>query len=118
MKLPVLALVILATACGKTSVDNEAVGQVKKVVKTTPLICPDYTEIDVSLGVLRNGVGSISKEDVELAIDNSRAAEIDTLKKAAESGAIVHVSYDVQRVSWCWPDHRFVAVTIEQVESK
>lgn len=108
-----IAITILAAACGMQSADNEAVGQVKKVIKETPLVCPDYTEVDVSLGVMRNGVGSLSKEDVSFAIDNAETAKIGTLKKAAESGAIVRLTYDVKRVSWCWPDHRLVDVAID-----
>src|SRR5579859_447764 len=49
-------------ACGNSSVGNELEGQVKKVVKRTPIFCSDYVEADVSLGVIRNGVGSMSQE--------------------------------------------------------
>lgn len=111
----VIAIALLA-ACGKSSSDNEIIGQVKKVVKKTPIICPDYTEIDLSLGVVRNGVGSMSREDVDLAADNSDKDAIDKLKWAAENGAIVKLSYDVHRISPCWPDHRLIGkITIEAV---
>jgi hypothetical protein len=113
-----IALVLFTAACGNTSSANEAVGQVKKVIKHTPLVCEDYTEVDVSLGVMRNGVGSMSKEDVEIVVPNGEVAAISTLQKAAESGAIVHVVYDVKRLNLCWPDHRFVSVTVEQAEAK
>jgi hypothetical protein len=120
MKTSITIIAILLAACGMKSADNEAVGQVKKIVKKTPLICSDYTEADISLGVLRNGVGSVSREDVELAVDNSDTATITTLRKAAESGAIVKFTYDVKRVSPCWPDHRLLTVEIEAspVEAK
>lgn len=113
-----ITLALFIAACGNTSTANEAVGQVKKVIKHTPLLCPDYTEVDVSLGVLRNGVGSMSKEDVEIVIDPAEASTIATFQKAAESGAIVHVVYDVKRLALCWPEHRFVSVTVEQAEAK
>ncbi len=96
-----------------SSVDNEAVGQIKKILKKTPIVCPDYTEVDISLGVMRNGVGSMSREDVVLAVDNSESSAIATLKHAAESGSIVKFTYDVKRVTVCWPDHRFTSVAVE-----
>jgi len=117
MKKLILAALMFSTACGKSSTDNEAVGQVKKVLKKTPLICDDYTEVDVSLGVVRNGVGSLSKEDVLLAIDNSEKDKIAVFKKAAEDGAIIKFTYDVNRLSLCWPDHRLQTVVVEALPS-
>jgi hypothetical protein len=100
--------ILFLVACGNTSSDNELVGQVKKVVKRTPILCSDYTEVHLSLGLMRNGVGSMSHEDVELAVDNEDKENVDKLKWAAENGAIVKLSYDVERVSPCWPDHRLI----------
>ena len=112
-----LCIIIAAlTACGYSSTGNVLEGQVKKLVHRTPIICPDYIEVDVSLGVMRNGVGSLSKEDVVLAVEDLRL--IDTLKRAAKSGAIVTIGYDVPRVSLCWPDHRLTSVVIEQAEAR
>lgn len=110
----IATITILLAACGMSSAGNEAVGQVKKVVKKTPLICSDYTEADISLGVLRNGVGSMSKEDVVLAVDND-SPTIATLKRAAESGALVKFTYDVKRwpAGLCWPVERLLTVEIE-----
>ncbi len=114
-KLLVLAATLLA-ACGNSSSDNEAIGQVKKILKKTPIVCPDYTLVDISLGTMRNGVGSMSREDVFIAVDNTDRTAIDQLTAAAETGAIVRVSYDVHRVSPCWPDHRFTGkVVIEAI---
>lgn len=110
-KLSILFLII--AACGNSSADNETVGQVKKVVNKTPIICSDYTEVDISLGVMRNGVGSMSKEDVILAIDNSERETIEKLKKAADDGSIVKVTYDVRRLALCWPEHRLLTATVE-----
>lgn len=108
-KLVLLSLVLCA--CTSSS-DNEIVGQVKKIVKKTPLVCPDYTEVHVSLGVIRQGVGSMSHEDVMVAVDNSEKEVIEKLKYAVESGSIVKLQYDVKRVSPCWPDHRLVGMPI------
>jgi len=111
----ILLLAVLAS-CGNSSADNEAIGQVKKIVKKTPIFCSDYTLVDISLGTMRNGVGSMSREDVFIAVDNSEREAIEQLTEAAESGAIVRVSYDVHRVSPCWPDHRFTGkVVIEAI---
>jgi hypothetical protein len=94
-KLIVLSLFL--TACGYTSKGNELVGQVKKVIDKTPVICSDYVEVDLSLGVMRNGVGSMSHEDVDLYVPNASDATL--LKRAAESGQLVKISYDEKR----WP---------------
>lgn len=114
-----LCFIIAAlTACGYSSTGNALEGQVKKLVHRTPIVCPDYMEADISLGVMRNGVGSLSKEDVLLAVDLADAASITTLKSAAKSGAIVTIGYDVPRISPCWPDHRLRSVAIEQAEAR
>jgi len=114
----ILVIALLATACGNSSVNNEIVGQVKRVINKTPLVCPDYIEADISLGVMRNGIGSMSHEDVMLAVEPANKDAIDRLKWAAENGAIVKASYDVRRVSPCWPDHRLIGkVTFEAVPS-
>jgi hypothetical protein len=94
---------IPVVACGYSSKDNELVGQVKKVVARTPILCGDYYEVDLSLGVLRNGVGSMSREDVVLYVGDGSLVPF--LKRAAESGDPVKVGYDIKRVTWCVPDH-------------
>ncbi len=104
-------IIAVTAACGNSSAGNELEGQVKKVIRRTPIICPDYTEADISLGVMRNGVGSLSKEDVVLRVEDN--GQIETLKAAAKSGAIVSVSYDVNRVTICVPDHLLTSVHVE-----
>lgn len=91
--------------CGLSSRDNELVGQVKKVVHHTPILCPDYSSADVSLGVMRGGVGSMSSEDAWLYLQNSSQEE--TLRQANETGALVKITYDVPRIVWC-VDERWV----------
>lgn len=102
MKFLVLGLLVLA-GCGYSSRENELTGQVKKVVKKTPLLCNDWTLADISLGIMRNGTGSMSKEDVFLSVE-SRDDE-KTLKAAADSGQAVKVTYNVKRWTWCVEDH-------------
>lgn len=107
MKQMVLALALVG--CGYSAKENEMVGQVKKVVEQTPLICGDYTEADVSLGVLRDGNGSMSKEDVILRVNGSEDKKL--LKDAAESGRPVKITYDIKRFVWCGPDHILTSVS-------
>lgn len=90
-------------ACGYTSVDNELTGQAKKVVHNTPLICGDYATVDMSLGVMRNGVGSMSTQDVWLTVTNPD--DIKKLEDAAARGAIVTLKYKVRRATVCIEDH-------------
>jgi hypothetical protein len=94
-----IALILSLAGClGHSSVDNELEGQVKKVQHVTPIIMWNYDQVDVSLGVMRNGTGSISKEDMWLCVPNQD--DVALLKEAAESGTPVKIKYDVARVNW------------------
>lgn len=89
--------------CGYTKKDQTGSGQVKKVGKISPLICPDYYQVDLSLGVMRNGVGSMSHQDITLAIDDR---DVKAMKAAAEAGAIIDFTYDTRRVIVCVEEDR------------
>ena len=106
------ASMMLLSACGYSSQDNESIGQIKKVANMTPILCGKRTDVDLSLGVMRNGVGSMSHQDLWLTVRDPQL--VDTLKKAAETGAIVKVKYDEARVNICWHDHELTAVEITQ----
>lgn len=108
-----IVLSLLLASCGYSAKENEMVGQVKKVVEQTPVICGDYTEADVSLGVLRNGNGSMSREDVILRVNNAEFKKL--LKSAAETGRPVKIAYDIKRVAWCGPDH--ILTSVEYLET-
>ena len=97
-----LALTGCARMCGYSGRDSELIGQVKKVSHRTPLICPDWDAVDISLGVFRNGVGSASKEDVWMTVRDPATFEF--LKKASESGSLVRIKYDEYRVTFCIED--------------
>jgi hypothetical protein len=97
---------------GHTSANNEATGQVKKVVHNTPMFCPDTVDVDMSLGVIRNGVGSASKEDIWLQVHDP--ALITLLEAAAKTGAIVTLKYDVARYTICWKDHLVSSAALVQ----
>src|SRR5208337_1279849 len=99
MKTAIILTVLLVLAgCGYSHKDGELIGQPKKVIHATPLICPDYIEADISLGVLRNGVGSMSTQDVWIVIDSQQEK---FLKSRVESGKLVKIRYDEWRVAPC-----------------
>jgi hypothetical protein len=110
--LPLMAICAVVAACGYTSRDVEAIGQVKRVAAVTPIICPNYKALDLSLGVMRNGVGSMSNEDIELLVDGEDMAA--KLKASAEQGKIVKITYDMARITFCVPDR--VVRTVQVLE--
>lgn len=91
-----IPLILALTGCGRVAVDGEMIGQAKKVVRTTNLICPDYLSFDISLGVMQGGTGSMSTHDLWLTVQPG----VDTkeLKAAVDSAAIVRVTYDQTRM--------------------
>lgn len=101
---------LLLAGCGYSARDGELIGQAKKVVSVTPIVCPDYTAVDISLGVLRNGVGSLSTQDVWLRVMNH--SDVALLKRAVESGAVVKVKYDTRRLTVCYAQFNLLYVEI------
>ncbi len=110
MKLILLATVLTLSACGYSSRDSEAIGQIKKIAHQTPIICPNRYDFDLSLGVMRGGVGSMSSQDIWFTVDDP--SMLATIKAANESGAIVKLVYDVARVTFCTEDHLVSKVEI------
>lgn len=110
----VILLSVACTGCwGYSSLDNEAVCQPKKLHHNTPLICADYDTIDVSMGVMRNGVGSMSTEDIEMAFDpRNQAANEELLKQAIDKGKLVRLRYNDRRFSWCQEMKQVTSVSI------
>lgn len=98
------------SACGYSSKNSEMVGQVKKVVNNTPLLCPDYYSVDISLGVLRGGVGSMSSEDTWATIQSPESVKV--LKQAAESGQLVKATYDMRRFVFCTEERLITNVEV------
>ncbi len=99
----ILSVVFVLPACGYESRTNEMSGQAKKVVNQTPLICGDRVDADVSLGIMKNGVGSMSTQDLWFTVPNESDQKL--LKEAADVGAIVKITYDIKRVTLCTSDH-------------
>ena len=104
-KLIFILIAGLLVSCGYSSRDNELIGQVKKIRHNTPIFCSDYSETDISLGIIRNGVGSMSTQDKWLVVTEKEHLKI--LKQANDSGAVVKILYDEKRVTFC-TDNDFV----------
>lgn len=93
---------------GHSSSDNTIIGQVKKVKRITPIICDNRVDIDVSLGVMRNGVGSMSTQDMWLTVSNP--GTLDVLNYAAATGVPVEITYDTARMNICWNEDELTGV--------
>lgn len=109
MKYIIFVLPFLVS-CGYSSVGTDMVGQVKRVMNKTPILCNDRVDLDLSLGVLRNGVGSMSSEDATATIHNP--SDIELLKKAQEDGSAVKVTYNLKRWTWCEDERQVTKVEI------
>jgi hypothetical protein len=93
-----LALVSI-TGCGYSHRNNELVGQPKSIEQTTPILCPEQNILHMSLGVMRNGVGSMSTEDVMINIpDNSM---VPLLKEVVKDGKLINAVTNQARMRWC-----------------
>ncbi len=95
-----LPVLVLAGCLGHSSKNNELVGQVKRVLHETPLKCENWVHADISLGTMRNGVGSMSVQDIWLWVPNSE--DVPLLEKAQREGLIVRITYDIARARAWW----------------
>lgn len=95
--------------CGLSAREVTGSGQVKRVIKNTPLLCPDHYMVDISMGVMRDGVGSMSTHDISMFIEDKF---VDGLKDAAEKGQLVEFTYDKRRASWCIDEDRLTSFKI------
>lgn len=109
--LPVI-LLSLSGCFGNSATDNTTIGQVKRAHHETPILCLHYNDIDLSLGVIRNGVGSVSAQDILLYVPNQQ--DYDLLQQASQTGQLVKVTYDEARVHWCVEDYTVTHVEISQ----
>lgn len=105
----VFAMIFGLSSCGYSSRNNDLTGQVKKVIHQTPIICPDRTDVDVSLGVMQNGVGSMSNQDLFLSVYDSTVEK--ELVDAAATGKPVKLEYGIKRWVWCGEDHLVTGFT-------
>lgn len=109
-RLILISLFLGLTSCGYSSVNNEITGQVKKIVNHTPLLCMNHRTADISLGVMRNGVGSMSTEDVIVFIDGG--TQLKTFQQAVDSGKLIKLNYMIKRFTFCVPDHIVQSIEI------
>lgn len=96
--------------CGYSSVNNELVGQPKRTHNQTPVFCDDRTDVEVSLGVMRGGIGSISTHDTSLTVPNQK--DVETLNQAIKDGKLVKIIYNTKRAAWCWEEEVVVSVNV------
>lgn len=86
--------------------DGEVVGQAKSLTLVTPFwssFCPPYYLLDISLGVLQNGAGSMSTGDLTFTI--LREADLPAIRQAVQAAALVKVRYDTRRLAACTEDY-------------
>ncbi len=110
MKNLIIAAMLLVCGCGYSSVDNDAIGQPKKIHHQTPMLCSNRNDIDISLGVMRGGVGSMSTQDLYLTVPNQK--DLETLDKAIVDGKLVKFHYNQYRLAFCQQDDTLTSVEI------
>lgn len=97
--------------CGWSGREISGTGQVKRVGLESNIVCPDYYEVDISLGIMRNGVGSMSTHDMKFFIPDGMVKDFRTF---AEKSSIVNFSYDERRSPWCVNQHRITSFKIAE----
>lgn len=113
MRKLIFIAVIFVAGCGYTSVGNDGVCQPKKIHHNTPLICGNYDTVDISLGVMRDGVGSMSTHDMTLSFDPRNQRENEAkLEQAIKAGKLVKLSYNDRRFSICQETEQVTDVEI------
>jgi len=110
MKRLVLVFALTVFGCGNSSVNNELVAQPKRMHNVTPIVCGDRVDVDLSLGFVKDGVGSMSTHDVAMRVNDMR--HVDTLNTAIQTNKLVKVTYNERRFVWCGPDEIITGVEI------
>lgn len=105
-------LCMLGGCFGYSSTDNNTIAQPKKLIKVNPILCPNYTLLDASLGIMRNGVGSMSTEDHEFVVTSDSQAVL--INKAIDSGFILKINYQQARATFCTEDFFINSISIEK----
>ena len=118
MKSNITAMIafVLLTSCGYSHRDNELVGQPKSIESTTPLLCPEQNILHMSLGVMRNGSGSMSTHDISINIPDS--SMVAPLKRAVESGELINARTNEARFRWCNEEKELVSFVIIEDAAK
>ena len=108
MKKLLLASMLLLASCGYSSTDNEAIGQVKKVMNMNPIICNNYKMADIIVGsqqalYIQNSTGSAAHTMIVVTNDQDKV-----LRKAAELGKTIKFTYDQSRINFCTETDHFM----------
>ena len=87
------------------AVGGELIGQVKKLRLVTPFwpVCPPYYALDVSLGVMQNGTGSMSTNDAWLTVKDTD--DLPAMREAVSNASIVKVKFDTRRLYACTEEY-------------
>jgi hypothetical protein len=85
--------------------DGEVVGQAKSITRVTPFwsVCAPYYMLDVSVGVMVNGVGSLSTHDVGFTVADTW--DVPAMLEAVQHAKIIRVRYDTRRLAACTEDN-------------
>ncbi len=117
MRIVMLMLPLVLTgcdACGNSSVNNELVGQPKRLHNETPILCENRVDLDVSMGFMKDGVGSVSTADMHLTVPNRE--DVDRINRAINENKLVKLHYNVARVNLCWQQE--VVTSVDVLEDK
>ena len=120
-----LGTILLLSACGYSSIDNEAIGQVKKTMTINPIFCPQYKVADIIVG---------SQQALEQAFyiqnanktNNSNSMNLHTaivvsveqnkiLQEALEKGKTIKFTYNEERITFCTTSRLFMQ-SVEIIE--
>ncbi len=101
-------MLFLASSCGYSSVENEAVGQVKKVMNRTPILCPNYKVADIIIGsqqalYIQNASGAAPHTMIVITSEQDKI-----LREASEKGKTVKFTYDEKRLVFCTESDHFM----------
>lgn len=99
MKHVLLGAALLLSSCGNSATDIELTGQLKAAGVATNLICPDYFYLDMSMGVIKDGTGSVSKDDIFVTLYGRQ--EYKKYQELAKVGAIITVHANMRRAAFC-----------------
>lgn len=113
MKSILLPILLSFSGClGYSAIDNTALGQVKRIHQETPMICPNYIDVDISLGITKNGVGSVSTQDIIAVVTSAKDVEL--LKLAQEKNILVKITYNEKRLTFCTSDTFITKVELDE----
>lgn len=104
-KMKWILLVFLAatlSSCGSSTADGIMVGQVRRLTRKTPWICPNYYNADIYI----DGKGSTEYneekwERVHKWVSITDKATYEKFRSALQTGKLLTVSYDVRSFGFC-----------------